>query len=366
MRRMLFIAPVVICAAAASSAQAATVSIADPRAVTFQAAPGEANNIVIQSGFKTRRFVLIRDTGAIVTPVPSGAEGQACVPVNLHEVICTSVETRGGYTVHVIAGDRNDRVTDGGAVLWFDGGTGDDTAIGDDLPDILNGGPGNDVLKGNGSLDNIDGGPGNDRLYGGDSDDMLTDVEGNNFFDGGGGNDEMAGGPGTNTFIGGSDRGNDLRDAVFFNNDTTGVVVTNDGIANDGEPGENGNVAPDVETIFGTDNADTLTNFATDAQLWGVGGNDVLTLHGAGFIYAGRGDDTLNGSPYADILFGEEGNDVLTGGAGPDDLQGMENDDTIFARDGAADKIACDGGIDSVQLDIGIDTDVNGCETTLP
>jgi len=43
-----------------------------------------------------------------------------------------------------------------------------------------------------------------------------------------------------------------------------------------------------------------------------------------------KGDDTLNGSPFADILFGFDGDDAITGGGGRDEMNGGDGADTFF------------------------------------
>ena len=43
-----------------------------------------------------------------------------------------------------------------------------------------------------------------------------------------------------------------------------------------------------------------------------------------------EGNDTLNGSPFADILFGFDGADAITGGGGRDEMNGGDGADTFF------------------------------------
>lgn len=42
-----------------------------------------------------------------------------------------------------------------------------------------------------------------------------------------------------------------------------------------------------------------------------------------------KGDDTLNGSPFADILYGFDGSDVITGGGGRDEMNGGDGPDAF-------------------------------------
>ena len=148
------------------------------------------------------------------------------------------------------------------AVVNTDGG--DDEISGTfGLQHELHGGAGDDYLGGNTGIDTLDGGPGNDHLAGGSNID-LADYRGR----------------------------------------TNGVIVTLDGIDNDGEPGEQ-DVLIGIEGVIGG------------------AGNDTLSGSPAG--------DRLQGGPGRDTLRGEGGGDVLTGGPGDDDLYGGDGSDTFEA-----------------------------------
>jgi Ca2+-binding RTX toxin-like protein len=75
----------------------------------------------------------------------------------------------------------------------LEGGSGDDTLVGDDGSNRLDGGLGNDNLAGRGGNDIVDGSAGEDRLLGEAGDDRLF---------GDGGNDTLDGGPGADEFFG--------------------------------------------------------------------------------------------------------------------------------------------------------------------
>lgn len=71
-----------------------------------------------------------------------------------------------------------------------DGGSGDDTIIGDDLPNFLSGGSGSDHIQGLGGDDQIDGDIGDDIIEGGAGDDLITARQGHDTVDcGDGGGD---------------------------------------------------------------------------------------------------------------------------------------------------------------------------------
>lgn len=155
--------------------------------------------------------------------------------------------------------------------------------FGTDADDVLTGTPGKDTIYGRG---------GNDVLIGLDDDDEL---------DGGPGADLFGGGPG--------------RDAVSYAGSAP-VVVTLDGQANDGAPGEGDNVRLDIEDVYGSAGADKLTGDARE-----------------------------------NILDGDAGDDQITGGPGSDGLFGGEGDDQIDSRDGSTDRVECGSGNDVAFVD---------------
>jgi len=96
------------------------------------------------------------------------------------------------------------------------------------------------------------------------------------------------------------------------------------------------------ETIFGTDNADTI-----DANI----GNDI--------VHAGAGDDAVEGGEGQDLIFGEDGNDNLYGNGGNDEISGGAGSDIIVAGEGD-DIVAGDDGNDSLYGGYGDDVITGG------
>jgi Ca2+-binding RTX toxin-like protein len=116
--------------------------------------------------------------------------------------------------------------------------------------------------------------------------------------DAGSGNDtlEVGAGTATDTFVGGTGT-----DSITYDERTTPINVTLDGVANDGSTGENDRVGTDIETLEGGLSDDTLT-----------GGTTLVTLRGI------EGNDTLQAGSGGAILDGGLGSDQLKGGAGID------------------------------------------------
>ena len=216
--------------------------------------------------------------------------------------------------------------------LEIHGGDGDDRILGNASSDHLFGDAGDDELLAGGGHDWLQGGPGNDTLFGGSgSDQFLSDAVSD-------GNDEMNGGAGA--------------DPVSYRLRTLAVSVTlDDGMANEGEPGEADLVA-EVENIVGGNGDDVLVGSSGGNTIEGSGGEDE--------IHGGDGDDVLRGGGSSDVVFGDEGNDevygdgghdTLTGGSGADLIVGNIGNDLIFNADGEADVVQCGSEIDDAEED---------------
>jgi hypothetical protein len=95
-------------------------------------------------------------------------------------------------------------------------------------------------------------------------------------------------------------------------------------------------------------------------QVFGLGGNDVITLNEAGGrappanLFGGSDDDTLTGGSGDDMLFGQGGNDTLRGMGGNDFLFGGTENDILIGGDGN-DGIDGNQGEDIVFLGAGED-----------
>jgi Ca2+-binding RTX toxin-like protein len=195
--------------------------------------------------------------------------------------------------------------------VTLEGGGGNDTLVGsnggESPSSVLMGGDGNDSLVGGSKNDSMNGGGGNDTLRGNDGNDSL---------DGGAGADLLSGGGGS--------------DLVTYATRTAGVVVSIDGVANDGQPAagttpaENDNVLTDVERLAGGAGNDRLTGSDAANTIGGGAGND--TIFGLG------GNDAIEGSAGNDVIWGGAGSDSLYGGPGADQLYGEAGEDSLFAR----------------------------------
>jgi Ca2+-binding RTX toxin-like protein len=197
----------------------------------------------------------------------------------------------------------------------------------------LNGGFGNDLLKvgANGSVGF--GGAGNDTLLGGSGSDQLLGDNGDDRLEAGGGNDELKGGDGNDTLIGGEgnddlrgEKGNDIVnggngiDSILIDNIDATFTLTNTKLEIKSASLTETDTLSSIEkaTLFGGDGANIIaaSDFSGTANLFGLGGNDVLT--------GGSGNDNLNGGDGFDILNGFN-DDALT--SEQDRLSGGNNND---------------------------------------
>ncbi len=235
--------------------------------------------------------------------------------------------------------------------LYVNGGSGDDTMIGNGSVNAFEGNGGNDTFDGGASLDNINGGDGNDT------------------FDGGAGSDYLNGGSGTDTFSVASRSTNFTATLNGANSDNEG----NFGFENLTGGGGNDTLTGDgnANVIAGGDGNDTLQGLAGNDTLTGGNGADTVSYSQAtaGVTVSlattsaqntvGAGTDTitstenLSGSDYNDVLTGNTGNNTITGLLGVDTVSAGSGSDSIQIRDGVNDNpTTCGWGTDTVTADL--------------
>lgn len=293
-------------------------------------------------------------------------------------------------------GDDNDTITGGAGNDSLDGGNGADTLDGGTGSDAISGGTGSDLVSYSdrtadlsltldgiandgaaGELDNLDvsvdmllGGSGADLIaggaassnpyvfYGNGGNDTLVGGLGADRLVGGGGNDSLAGGAGNDTLLG--SRGKDTMsggadsDLVSYYYESTPVIASLDGVANDGlKSGEGDFLQTDIENLDGGQAKDTLTGSDSANRLRGLGGNDLLQgLGGKDILEGGEGSDTLNGGGSNDTLRGDAGPDRFIGGTGTDMADYRIRTDNLFL---SLDDLTNDGASgegDKLDLDI--------------
>ncbi|MES0885398.1 M10 family metallopeptidase C-terminal domain-containing protein [Roseibium sp. SCP14] len=263
----------------------------------------------------------------------------AAVTVNLSDA---SAETGGHAQGDLLSSIENvlgsafaDTITGDSGTNILNGHDGDDTIYGEDGNDTLLGGAGADRLFGGGGedwtsyefsdagvnvglsdaavetgghaegdlldgIENVLGSVHNDTLTGDGLANVLRGNDGDDALFGGDGNDILNGEAGADSLNGGAGF-----DWAYY--DISQAAVTIDLSDNSAESGgqAEGDVLTDIEGIFGSIYADSISG---NAQSNTFRGNE--------------GDDVLSGYGGADTLQGDAGNDILIGGADADNLDG--------------------------------------------
>jgi Ca2+-binding RTX toxin-like protein len=154
------------------------------------------------------------------------------------------------------------------------------------------------------------GGGNRDALIGGAADDALFGGLGNDWFDAG---EQPAGG---DAFDGGEGF-----DTIDFSARTAALTITLGVGKDDGEAGEQADLADSLEAVYGGQAKNAITGGDNDNWLWGGPDDDVLAGgKGNDWLSGGDGNDQLSGDEGSDTLYGDAGDDALLGGAGDDNL----------------------------------------------
>ena len=334
-------------------------------------------------------IAVLQERYGIINPHATGDDVYVLEDENVEGTYYETIWDTGGNDTIKYSGQRNAQIdllaatidytpTGGGVVSYVDGvfggitiargveienaegGSGNDTLLGNGLNNELYGNGGDDVLIGRGGSDLLDGGRGTDiasyiqsetgvtasllngtnsegdtyrsieGLQGSQFNDVLVGDNKSNILDGLGGDDVIITGQGDNIVYGGA--GDDLIEARNGNDTIDG---------GDGDDVINGNGGDDIisggagdDTIEGGAGADTLDGGEGNDRLDGGQGRDILTGGNGNDILFGRaGDDQLFGGAGNDELRGNAGNDYLYGGAGSNTLFGGNGDD-VFAFNG--------------------------------
>ncbi len=139
---------------------------------------------------------------------------------------------------NLIGSAFNDTLTGSAVANTITGGDGNDTINAADGSDFLDGGNGNDTLNASAGADVINAGAGNDTLNGGAGNDIENGQDGSDTFN------QEATANGADQLNGGA--GLDLAD---YSARTAFVNVTPDNVDDDGQVGENDNIASDIEEV---------------------------------------------------------------------------------------------------------------------
>ena len=287
-------------------------------------------------------FDFTRDVGSIVMDLEgiedlelSAGGGNNSVTLNDLTGVANLV------SVVLVMGDGDDLVNasaqaNPSVLLEVLASTGNDALTGSPGPDVLHGEEGNDSISGLGGIDLLDGGDGDDSINGGPGNETQLGGAGNDTFvwNPGDGSDTLAGGTGTDLMFFNGSAGNEVftlggEGAGFrFTRDLGGIVMNATEVEAIRLNALGGNDSATVNDLTGVANLGTITFFMGD-------GDDTATASSQAnasidfLVSGGNGNDTLTGSPNADVIGGGEGNDTILGLAGVDLMDGGGGDDTI-------------------------------------
>jgi Ca2+-binding RTX toxin-like protein len=369
MRRAALIAVLAASVMAPTAAEAATVSqsyIGDSSfvdengqtqvfrlyALSFQAAPGEANDVTFERVFDARLTVLVKDAGASLVAgenCHAADGGVECAPPTMADF---------SGPAQIDLGDGDDRVSD--RILespTVHGGPGADDLTSTEYA-TLDGGPGPDRMTGtivtyadrtapvNVSMDGVanDGETGEgdnvsaEQLIGGRGDDTLVGNGFRNYLDGGPGRDTIDAGAGDDAIVGdpsGADSvdGGPGDDQLAFN---TGQPVRVSLDPRFGDSTYTHGYA--IERLFGGKGADTLIGSDAGEEIWGNGGEEIVGNGPGDSIYAMGGDDRVTSSLI--------GGSYIDPGSGKDGVVALGRGDQAMLRDGERDFLGCRDGKD--------------------
>jgi Ca2+-binding RTX toxin-like protein len=234
-----------------------------------------------------------------------------------------SALTCNGQPATIVGTDHADRIigTDGPDVIvglggydHIQGGGGDDVICGGMTKDELEGGPGNDWIAGGHGPDEFDlgGAPIWTTSDADDGNDTDFGGRGDDVFYGSDGNDSTHGGVGSDTYY-------------FYRADAPGPVTVNLGEGTASGWGDD--VLAGVENVIGSPFGDVLIGDDGPNVLGGapIGQND-----GSDSIFGNGGDDRINDGIFGnDYLNGGAGDDLLEEGIGDDELLGGTGVDTV-------------------------------------
>jgi serralysin len=217
----------------------------------------------------------------------------------------------------------------------IDGGSGDDTLIGDDGDNLIHGHGGDDILIGLGENDRLFGSRGNDILDGGDGNDDLIGYSGSNTAT----YEHATSGVTVDALIGewqdtigaGIDRLSHIQILVgsSYDDTLTGKVLfggNGDDLLIGGAKFDGGDGADTAS--FDRPNTHGVTVDLAIAGLQDTGGPVKVSLRNIENLRGTFRGDTLTGNGISNVISGSLGSDVLNGGGGDDTLDGGEDNDT--------------------------------------
>jgi choice-of-anchor C domain-containing protein len=266
----------------------------------------------------------------IEVDLKTGVSNNGDVLKNIEAVVTSSADDilRGDDGNNLFDGkDGNDVLEGRGGNDRIYGGSGIDTASYESAPAAVNvrmdlqgkyqntGGAGYDKLI---SIENVTGSQFDDYVRGGEDNNVIHGLDGNDYINARGGNDIVDGGAGDDRLHGSSGR-----DTVSFLSATSSVTVKLSIVDAQDTGGAGTDTITNFENLQGSNHDDVLWGGDISNVIMGASGNDL--------IYGVEGNDDLRGDDGDDVLDGGLGNDKLSGGNGVDTATYLSSDVGIWA-----------------------------------
>lgn len=253
----------------------------------------------------------------------------------------------------ISAGAGDDVVFGGQGRNIVRGEAGDDVLYGGAQQDQLDGGAGADTLHGGAGDDSLDGRDGRDRLFGGAGADSLNGGAGDDRIDGGAGDDYLDGGTGNDLYVFGRGSGHDR----IYNHDASqgriDVLEMGSGVlASDLKVWRSGDYL--CIQISGTDDRIDIQNYFRDDGNSAYRVDLIRFADGTQWTIADVKQIVLVPTPGVDDRYGYESDDVIQGGDGNEWLSGRGGNDSLAGR-GGADRLNGDDGDDALDGGTGND-----------
>ena len=229
---------------------------------------------------------------------------------------------REDFKIQVFLGDKDDVLGSGGKreelrslrAVAADGGEGNDTLAGTRRGDTLFGAAGADRIDGHGGRDTINGGTGDDAVRAGDGVDRISGNEGDDILQGGGDTDRMEGGIGDDRI----DGEGGINVVTYENHPEAANIVLP----------RPGNVSTANGGRFESDRIRNMTHAVGSPFADIIDGNNQSNA-----VFGGSGEDSItpgeNPGSKPDKIYGGAGNDRLAGALGRDRIEGNAGDDTL-------------------------------------
>jgi uncharacterized delta-60 repeat protein len=244
------------------------------------------------------------------------------------EAVSAGTDLVRAWVSHSLAADVENLTLMGSANISGTGNTLNNLLTGNSAANQLTGGTGNDTLDGGSGVDTMSGGDGSDYYYVRNVGDSVGET---NAVAATGGTDFIYTYLAAYTLTANVENGR-INSTGAAN--LTGNTLNNLLYAGKGDNVLNGSTGTDtVSFYYGVNGAAGVTVSLVPATAQATGGSGSDTLTGFEHLYGSNNADSLTGNTGANKMIGYTGNDTLDGGSGVDTMTGADGSDYYYVRD---------------------------------